>query len=593
MRLLRPLALCLAFVAPAAFAAHIELPLRVPLDTIDRALGERVAATYREGPCRHFTLGAPKLEARGAHLRVTAPGAARLGVELLGSCQNAAGWSGAIEFMVEPRIDADGKLRLHVLDSRLSGSAGPLSGLIWDLAKRQVHPGVERFSFDLGASRAALLSLVRDAAPPEQAAAMQSVVSTLQIRQPSLEGGRVLVPIALEIPDAWLVPPPAPSVSGVPLTEAELDALEKALEPWDAFVLYAVRSLALDSADAALRQRLFTLLLESRYRMVGLLSGDEPAGAEPLRAVFFDTWRELRALLDTSRYALFVDAGDALAALEQAAPGLGARPSLDGLRQLARSLRPAGGGDPLAHGWDVDGELRQLFEVREPEPPPASTSWLDFLVRSAYADGDALERWVPTHAQLGAYQPRVAGLLQKTSSAELARAGFAAPYDRIYRDLVPTTALIESCWRQYVMRSGKVAYLRSQSGSVGIMQVNQHVWRGFYDVQRLRWDTAYNMRAGAQILSRYLRDYAIPYAEKTGSPLHAVRAAYAVYNAGPRAAGRFAKETPHPRERRVDDKLWSLYRALAAGGEVDLASCGVRTAAAQGVPVPISRSSAE
>ena len=76
----------------------------------------------------------------------------------------------------------------------------------------------------------------------------------------------------------------------------------------------------------------------------------------------------------------------------------------------------------------------------------------------------------------------------------------------------PTTALIESCWRQYVVRGGKVTYLRSQSSSVGIMQINQRVWRGFYDIERLRWDTAYNIRAGSQILARYLKDYAIPYA---------------------------------------------------------------------------------
>jgi hypothetical protein len=101
-----------------------------------------------------------------------------------------------------------------------------------------------------------------------------------------------------------------------------------------------------------------------------------------------------------------------------------------------------------------------------------------------------------------------AGCPGATSSA-------AAPYDAIYRHLMPTTALIESCWRQYVVRGGKVTYLRSAAASVGIMQINQRVWRGFYDVEKLRWDTAYNVRAGAQILMRYVKDYAIPYAERT------------------------------------------------------------------------------
>jgi hypothetical protein len=29
-------------------------------------------------------------------------------------------------------------------------------------------------------------------------------------------------------------------------------------------------------------------------------------------------------------------------------------------------------------------------------------------------------------------------------------------------------------------------------------------------------------------------------------------------------------------EARVDEKLWTLYQGIAAGGQVDLASCGVK-----------------
>jgi hypothetical protein len=162
----------------------------------------------------------------------------------------------------------------------------------------------------------------------------------------------------------------------------------------------------------------------------------------------------------------------------------------------------------------------------------------------------------------------------------LQRGGLAAPYRGVYQKLVPSTALIESCWRQYVLRGGKVSYLRSGAGSVGIMQINQVVWRGFYEVERLRWDTAYNARAGAQILMRYLKDYAIPYAQKSGDPDQIPRATYAVYNAGPRAVGRFNKAKLHPREQRVDEKLWTLYQGLASGARADLRNCDVSTAAA-------------
>jgi hypothetical protein len=302
-----------------------------------------------------------------------------------------------------------------------------------------------------------------------------------------------------------------------------------------------------------------------------------------VRALFVEAWGELRAILGDARYTLFVDAGDALLALDRAAPALGAKLSADGLRQLARSLAPGAPGDPLAYDWAVDPEMGSLFDV--PEPPksadaPVETGWLDFFIRSALAADRPLDRWVPSREELAAYEPRIGSLLKNSAVTELERAALAAPYDAMYRSMVPTTALVESCWRQYVVRAGKVSYLRSRSGSIGIMQINQVVWRGFYDLQRLRWDTAYNVRAGAQILMRYMKDYALPYAARSGEPSHAPRAAYAVYNAGPRAVGRFAKNPPHPREQRVDEHLWKIYQGIAAGGQADLRTCGVSSVTA-------------
>ena len=586
MTLLRLLAICCLLVpAHHAAAARLEIPLRVSLDALQQALGEQLTG-YREGRCRFLKLKAPRLQAQDGRLRLSVPGTGAVGVEVAGTCQTAAAWRGSLHFTLAPSIDEAGRLRVTIVDSRASGMAPAL----WDAGKRHLHPRLERFSYDLGASRDALAALLRGAATPVHAPAMAQALEQLQVLQPQVEATHVLVPIALEIPDAWLAAAPSAAAPGAPLTEAELEALEKALEPWDAFLVTIVRQVATDGEDSALRRRLFTLLLDSRYQLSAMLSGDVQAQGDPLRARFLETWSELRAILVDAqragalppsllRYAVFVDAADALAAVEGAAPGLAL--SAEGLRQLARSLRPGETADPLAYDWALDPQLGELFEVEalpEAEPPPAlpQRSWLDFFISGAHAD-NALDHWVPTRAELASYGSRVGGVLHKSAASEAQRARLAAPYGQIYQYLVPATALIESCWRQYVVRNGKVTYLRSQSSSVGVMQINQRVWRGFYDIERVRWDTAYNIRAGAQILMRYLKDYAIPYAERTGKPGDVARAAYAVYNAGPRAVGRFAKSPPHPREARVDEKLWTLYQGIADGGQVDLATCGVIT----------------
>jgi hypothetical protein len=580
MTLIRFLVLCCFLVlAYDAAAARLEIPLRVSLDTLREALGAQLAP-YRDGPCRYLRMKAPQLQSEQGRLRLAVPGRGALGVPLSGQCQTAAAWQGTMHFTLEPHIDSSGRLRVRIVDSRLGDARGGAAPVIWDLGKRHLHPQLERFSYDLGASREALTALLRGAAPPVHAPAMEQALQQLQVLQPQVEATHVVVPIALEIPDLWLAAAPPAAASGAPLSEAELEALEKALEPWDAFLVYVLRQVAIDGEDGALRRRLFTLLLDSRYQLSALLAGDAVAQGDPLRALFLDTWHELRTILVDARYAIFVDAADALAALETAAPGLPL--SVEGLRQLARTLRPGETGDPLAYDWTVDPQLGQLFDLEQlhesqpAPPPPPPRSWLDLFIARAHAD-NPLDHWVPTREELADYGSRVGGVLQKSAAEELRRGKLAAPYDRIYRHLVPTTALIESCWRQYVVRGGKVTYLRSQSSSVGIMQINQRVWRGFYDIERLRWDAAYNIRAGSQILARYLKDYAIPYAERTGKADDVPRAAYAVYNAGPRAVGRFDKSPPHPREARVDEKLWTLYQGIASGGQVDLATCGVTT----------------
>jgi hypothetical protein len=64
------------------------------------------------------------------------------------------------------------------------------------------------------------------------------------------------------------------------------------------------------------------------------------------------------------------------------------------------------------------------------------------------------------------------------------------------------------------------------------MQVNERVWRGIYDRNRLRWDIRYNARAGCEIADLYLRRHALPHkaAAKIGQVPGMV---YAMYSGGP------------------------------------------------------------
>src|SRR5439155_6864263 len=181
----------LVLCAPAALAGRLEIPLRVPLDAIRQALSTQLAASparpnviYREGACRYLNFETPKLDAVDGRLRFTGPGSAALGVELLGKCQNAADWQGTMQFTLVPQIDSAGRLRMQIVDSQLTDAGGGTAlPFIWELSKRQVHPRLERFSYDIGASRNALLSILQGAVPPAQGAAL----TQLQVLQPRVE----------------------------------------------------------------------------------------------------------------------------------------------------------------------------------------------------------------------------------------------------------------------------------------------------------------------------------------------------------------------------------------------------------------------
>jgi hypothetical protein len=335
------------------------------------------------------------------------------------------------------------------------------------------------------------------------------------------------------------------------------------------------------------------------------------------------------------RYLAFVAAGDALAALDQAGPSFGFEVSSDGLRRLARTLAPDVSEDPLAWSEEVDPALRETFGFEaelpvlpppeaeaapeaspapvesptpaptptpeaaptlEPTPTPApgfSLERLDALVArlahllvppafaaprplpSAGPYSSSLDGFVPRLADLPIYLPEVAALLRESAAAVFARGRLADEHRAPFEHLALATAWQESCWRQYVRRKGAKAPLRSNVGALGLMQVNPHVWRGFYAVDGLAWSIGYNARAGSEILLHYLRDYAIARGEdELGGPDALVRATYAAYHGGPSHLRRYRQ----PKRWRsalvaVDRAFRDKYDEVAAGRELRVREC--------------------
>ena len=605
---------CLLAAPAGLMAATIELPLTLRTALLQQTLAMHInpepgkpAVLFQEGPYRYLHTERPQLNIRNGQPHFSAHIIASFGTNVLGVMPMGMIWSGSIDMTLSPYVDEQWQLRYRIADSALYDDAGVkpmMTGLVWDLVKRFLHPRLEKYSLDLSPPQQEIIAFLRACASPAEAAQLDATLNSIAAGVLRVEDTGFVVPLKLTVAESTEPLPITEQPVEAPLTPVELENFQKALEPWDAFLVFVIKNAGMDFVDAQMREQLFDLLISSRYQLLPILTGEvRPDAGDPLRALFVDAWHDLRLIIEEAeqrgliqqqaiRYMTFVNAGDALLTLDAAAPNLGMQISSDGLRRLARTLQPSAVEDPLRFDWEVDPVLRDLFKFApEPEPEPESVvlepslsrRLLDFLIPIAYAaEPDlfkSLDRWVPQSQELEAYQQLLAKLLQSIVEEELQRGELDARYSVIFQHLVPTTALMESCWRQFVDVHGQVTYLRSQAGSIGLMQINQNVWRGIYNVERLRWEVAYNTRAGVQILLRYLKQYGITVAEKSNNPNYAPRATYSVYNAGPKAARRFMKKESTSREKRVDDKFWTIYQGVAAGGNVDLSDCNVDIAA--------------
>lgn len=110
------------------------------------------------------------------------------------------------------------------------------------------------------------------------------------------------------------------------------------------------------------------------------------------------------------------------------------------------------------------------------------------------------------------------------------------------------------------------------------MQVNKHVWRGFYNLSRLEWDVVYNASAGAQILIHLMRGAAEHTSVTASGDQSAAiaRSAYSAYNGGPGAYNRWRHAGEPAQTQQIDEAFWGKYLAMSAGQSFDILQCALQ-----------------
>jgi hypothetical protein len=210
---------------------------------------------------------------------------------------------------------------------------------------------------------------------------------------------------------------------------------------------------------------------------------------------------------------------------------------------------------------------------------PMAMIW-DFLLAPAYAgepvkQSDIMQWRVPENG-VDQYVQKVLGVLNTTSQTLASKSDLPVSLQGMFRPLITAMAWQESCFRQFVEKNNQMTYLLSYNNtSVGMMQVNERVWRGLYDQERLRWDINYNAAAGGEIALLYLKKYALRDKNnaKKLDPATFARLVYAMYNGGPGQYQDFLERSQKGKMLKTDDLFWEKYSWVTSGNLEKCSQC--------------------
>jgi hypothetical protein len=614
-----------AFVCLAAALMLLLLPgfigqgltetLRIPVN-IDYSLvrslfvqqafsgpGESAAPVDLDNGCTRVELSQPQVGPEKSLLKLASNIRLSLGLPLGQTCLKLTQWDGRIEVLQQLLFDQQNmRLGLNTLNYRaltFDGKPTTFDQKSMGLLQTYLGPFLNQVNLDLSGPLQGLQNLLPLFYGLQDQSRLQSLLGTLRLGEvrvtPNGLSMEVLMDVATLAKGAPEVSPPG----------IEAGDMLKSWEDFDSFSVTQMEALFGQNLTDDDRQNLLETLIDRRHEFVQSWS-EGTLDKSLIGRQFSSTWTGLAPILkkylggQTSRspasFLSFLTVSDALVALNRVQAFGSMTPSKDGLMGLLQLLGVTAA-EPLQYSYGVKGDLRTFLGFSPPidESGPAFDgleidlpggswwkrdagffwSWLKVWPSPAFAaasplDSKEINLWVMPKGDVSSYLTRVRAALDQGATEALSKGRLAQQYHSMYRQLVLATGWQESCWRQFIGTGEKIRTISSYNQtSVGLMQINERVWRGIYRPESLRWNIAYNIRAGCEILELYLRQYALrkPEAKKLDSDTLA-RAVYAMYNGGP---GHFAKFLTRNKTNKLflTDKLFREKQTWVKSNQLD------------------------
>lgn len=594
------LILLLASISTVSHAAEVKIPVVVSHGYLEQVFKQQVFtrkgeyyANWEHSGCQYLILKNPRISSYGKHIQLIADVDARLGRRVGKKCIVAVEWSRKIKIIQSLRVAKNGQqvfgkvVQSHLLEK--SGETAEAPNTVWQWVNNLVHPKLNAVAFDLRKPIRDIKKWLYHVVPNISRKEQFTLVNSLRITKTYGVASGVQFVFSINFPQKYRA---ANARSFTPLTKKERQNIPTLLNQLDGFYSAILTESAIINSNEEILEELLSILMDFRHE-VSQLFHRENLRHNPVPELFISTWTRLSPVLknmsknlsghqDSLRFLSFITAGEAMISLKQAGPKLGVDLSPRGMMRLGQLLLNSNA-NPIAYNQGVNSKMRKAFGFGPPlkisaNPTSAPRS---YFVKVAATEAKPpkpeykINQIIPNRKNLNRYLPLAFKMLQRTTNLTIVKSKLDSQYHDTYRWMVTSTAWKESCWRQYVRNKGERAPLVSNAGAVGIMQIVPRIWRGFYEVDSLKWDFFYNTRAGAEILMRYMRRYAIRKKEHhhKGGLDNLARATYAAYNAGPGKLNRYRRKNATKRQKQVDRSYYEKFLKVKNGEVLGVKDC--------------------
>ena len=534
-------------------------PLQLPL-TLDMALlrslivqqaypltGEQASILNHADSCNQIILSTPQITEERGHIRFQTKVQLKWGTPVMESCLAPFAWEGSIVLWQRPRVNAQWQLSFETINSAVLDKNGrPMQAIdiLWNLIKDHVHEYLNKITVNLAPPVNDMKICLLPMFDRDHQNMAQRFFASMRPDQPSLQpdGLRVNILAEIELPrqDTTSEPIPQPK-------QQDYARVIELWHTWDNFLILQLKHFTDAPLTSADRRILLDTMLTVRYEFTDAIA-QERLSNPFIRGQFLWSWNQLAPVFrnhlynhpktNLLGYLAFITANDALRILDQLGPAVGIEISADGFRRLAAMISPEPF-DQTKPATETDQQLRKVLGLEPlPDPPlPADkpisvpaieendpTSWENpfhwrgleqfFSIPQAHAsESDQLsqteiKKWTAELTPASVLLPKVCDVLQ--AAADRQQKKLASPSNTAdwFEKMILAAAWQESCFRQFHINNKAITYLLSSNRtSVGVLQVNEQIWHGVYNIRQLRWNINYNSQAGCEIMALYLRDY--------------------------------------------------------------------------------------